>query len=107
MSKYGYRIIKARWAKDAIIQEAFEAAVRITGVDTLGLVGKVTDIISKQLKVNMKSISFESLDGTFSGTMVLVVSDTSHLQQLMEELSSIDDHMQVKRIALKDLEATD
>ena len=56
MSKYGYRIIKARWANDST--ESFKAAVRIEGVDSLGLVSQVTDIVSKQLKVNMKSISF-------------------------------------------------
>lgn len=103
MSKYGYRIIKARWATDAEPSESFDAAVKITGVDTLGLVGKVTDIISKQLKVNMKSISFESLDGTFLGRLVLEVSDTDHLQQLINELESIDEHMKVKRVSFKDL----
>lgn len=104
MSKYGYRIIKARWAKDAQPSEYFEAAVRISGVDSLGLVGKVTDIISKQLKVNMKSISFESLDGTFIGRLVLEVSDTTHLDQLMKELKYIDEHINVQRVALTDLE---
>lgn len=104
MSKYGYRIIKARWSTDSIPAESFEAAIRITGVDTLGLVGKVTDIISKQLKVNMKSISFESLDGTFVGKMVLDVSDTVHLNQLMKELENIDEHMVVKRVTLDHLD---
>lgn len=104
MSKYGYRIIKARWAKDAQPNEAFDAAVRIAGVDSMGLVGKVTDIISKQLKVNMKSISFESLDGTFIGRVVLEVTNTVHLDQLMDELRKVDEHISVKRVELTDLE---
>ena len=101
MSKYGYRIIKARWADQAISTEYFEATIEITGIDSLGLVSKVTDIISKQLKVNMKSISFESLDGTFVGKLKLNVSDKHHLEQLMSELSGIDQYIKVNRVALE------
>ena len=101
MSKYGYRIIKARWANQAISSEYFEATVEISGIDSLGLVSKVTDIISKQLKVNMKSISFESLDGTFVGNLKVNVSDKSHLEQLMNELSGIDKYINVNRLPIE------
>ncbi|MDC0561925.1 RelA/SpoT family protein, partial [Bacteroidia bacterium] len=101
MSKYGYRIIKARWADQAISSEYFEATIEIAGIDSLGLVSKVTDIISKQLKVNMKSISFESLDGTFVGKLRLNVSDKFHLEQLMNELSGIDQYIKVNRVTLE------
>lgn len=100
MSKYGYRIIKARWGDDTQKEEAFEAALEISGIDSLGLVSKVTDIVSKQLKVNMKSISFESLDGTFVGKLKLQVSDKEHLEQLMGVLRSIDQYIKVARIDL-------
>lgn len=99
MSKYGYRIIKARWADDAPkALESFIAKLEIRGIDTLGLVGKVTDIISNQLKVNMKSISFESLDGTFVGKLTLEVNDTEHLNQLTKELKSIDQYITISRV---------
>lgn len=101
MSKYGYRIIKARWANQVISSEYFEATVEISGIDSLGLVSKVTDIISKQLKVNMKSISFESLDGTFIGKLKVNVSDKYHLEQLMNELSGIDQYIKVSRVAIE------
>ena len=101
MSKYGYRIIKARWADQAISSEYFEATIEIAGIDSLGLVSKVTDIISKQLKVNMKSISFESLDGTFVGKLRVNVSDKFHLEQLMNELSGIDQYIKVNRVTLE------
>ncbi|PCJ65467.1 MAG: RelA/SpoT family protein [Bacteroidetes bacterium] len=103
MSKYGYRIIKARWADDPIIQEDFEAGLEITGIDSLGLVSKVTDIVSKQLKVNMKTISFESLDGTFIGKLKLQVTDKEHLEQLMNELKGIDKYIKVDRIYLENV----
>ncbi len=98
MSKYGYRIIKARWATEAIEPASYTAMLEITGIDSMGLVGKVTDIISKQLKINMKSVSFESLDGTFFGRLKLEVLDTSHLNKLMTELRSIDEYIKVERI---------
>ena len=101
MSKYGYRIIKARWTDQVISSEYFEATIEIVGIDSLGLVSKVTDIISKQLKVNMKSISFESLDGTFVGNLKVNVSDKSHLEQLMNELSGIDKYINVNRLPIE------
>ncbi len=103
MSKYGYRIIKAQWADDAVMEEDFEAGLEIRGIDSLGLVSKVTDIISKQLKVNMKSISFESLDGTFIGRLKLQVTDKQHLDQLMLELKSIDQYIKVNRTDLENV----
>ena len=101
MSRFGYRIIKANWSDDVSTQEYFEAALEISGIDSLGLVSKVTDIVSKQLKVNMKSISFESLDGTFVGKLKVQVSDTEHLDQLMNELKSIDEYVKVTRTILE------
>jgi len=101
MSRFGYRIIKANWSDEVSTQEDFEAALEISGIDSLGLVSKVTDIVSKQLKVNMKSISFESLDGTFVGRLKVQVSDTEHLEQLMKELKSIDEYVKVTRTILE------
>jgi len=49
----------------------------------------------------MKSISFESLDGTFIGNLKVIVSDKAHLEQLMKELSSIDQYLKVSRAALE------
>jgi guanosine-3',5'-bis(diphosphate) 3'-pyrophosphohydrolase len=100
MSKYGYRIIKAQWAGEVSIEEDFEAGLEIQGIDSLGLVSKVTDIVSKQLKVNMKSISFESSDGTFIGKLRLQVTDKEHLEQLMDVLKGIDQYIKVSRIDL-------
>ncbi|MEY2923476.1 MAG: hypothetical protein RLZZ337_16, partial [Bacteroidota bacterium] len=98
MSKYGYRIIKARWGTELSEPTSYYATLEISGIDSMGLVGKVTDIISKQLKINMKSVSFESLDGTFTGRLTLEVLDTSHLSKLMKELRNIDEYIKVERI---------
>jgi GTP pyrophosphokinase len=71
--------------------------IKITGIDGVGIVSKVTDIISKDLQVNMKSISFESNDGTFEGKLVVYLTDTSHLQELIDKIKSIDNYIHVTR----------
>ncbi len=103
MSRFGYRIIKANWSSESKIEEDFQAAIEIKGIDSLGLVSKVTDIVSKQLKVNMKTISFESLDGTFVGKLKIQVADTKHLDKLMRELKGIDEYITVNRIFLDNI----
>lgn len=101
MSNYGYRIIKARWAGYPMIDHSFSAGLEITGVDSVGLVSKVTDIISKELEVNMKSVSFSAKDGTFVGNLVLEVDSTEHLDSLLSKIRSIDDHIRVERTDLE------
>jgi GTP pyrophosphokinase len=99
MSNYGYRIIKARWASQPIIDDyPFEAGIEISGIDSIGLVSGITDIVSKQLNLNMKSISFSSLNGTFTGHMVLFITSTAHLEALMDKIKEIDKFINVRRV---------
>lgn len=99
MSNYGYRIIKARWAHQPIIDDyPFEAAIEISGIDTIGLVSKITDIVSKELNLNMKSISFTSQDGTFTGHMVLFITGIANLENLMNKIKGIDNFINVRRV---------
>lgn len=98
MSNYGYRIIKVRWAQEPSAEEPFLASLRITGIDSVGLVSRITDIISKEFQVNMKSISFSAHDGTFLGEMQLYISSVDHLYSVMEKIKSIDHYLQVVRV---------
>ncbi len=101
MSNYGYRIIKARWAGFPIIDHSFSAGLEITGIDSVGLVSKVTDIISRELKVNMKKVSFAAKDGTFVGNLILEIDSTSHLEGLIKKIKSSDPHIEVIRTDLE------
>ena len=96
MSNYGYRVVKARWKGQEMIE--FMAGVRFRGYDEVGLVNKITNVISQQLNINMRSISFETNDGIFEGKIFLYVHDTNHLDKLMKALKEISGVQTVDRI---------
>jgi len=96
MSNYAYRIVKAKWTGQQ--QIAFLAGIRMTGLDDVGVVNKISKVISSELKVNMRSISIESNDGIFEGNIMLFVHDTDHLTKLMKKLKEINGILTVNRI---------
>ncbi|MFN8164926.1 MAG: bifunctional (p)ppGpp synthetase/guanosine-3',5'-bis(diphosphate) 3'-pyrophosphohydrolase [Bacteroidia bacterium] len=96
MSNYAYRIVKAKWTNQQEI--AFLAGVRMTGIDEVGVVNKISKVISSELKVNMRSISIDSNDGIFEGTIMLFVHDTHHLDKLIKKLKEIHGILTVSRI---------
>jgi GTP diphosphokinase / guanosine-3',5'-bis(diphosphate) 3'-diphosphatase len=94
-ANYAYRIIKAKWKSQKIRE--FLATVRFEGIDDIGLVHNVTTIISQDLNVNMKSISFESNDGVFEGKITLYVTDTKHLNELIVKLKKVNGIKKIER----------
>lgn len=95
MSNYGYRVIKAKWTSQKEL--AFLAGLQIIGTDRVGLVTDVTGVISKELKVNMQSISIDTESGIFEGTIMLYVNDVNHLSRLITKLEKVDGIVEVKR----------
>ena len=95
MSNYAYRIVKARWTNQE--QISFLAGIKVTGIDELGLVNNVTGIISSELNVNMRSLSFDTNDGVFEGTLMVFVHDTYHLTSLMSKLKKVNGVLTVTR----------
>jgi len=94
-SKYAYRVMKAQWASKAATQ--FEVTLAFTGFDDVGLVSAITHVISEDMHVNMRAISFESKDGTFFGRAVVLVHDTVHLAELQEKLRAVPGVLTVDR----------
>lgn len=91
MANYGYRILKARWSNnDPTKQSSFLASIKISGIDSVGIVRGITDVISKQLQVNMKSINIDTIDGKFEGSIQLYIYDTSHLEELMNNIKKVE-----------------
>ncbi|EAZ80714.1 RelA/SpoT family protein [Algoriphagus machipongonensis] len=95
LSNHGNRVIKARWTSQQEI--AFLAGLRIIGTDRVGLINDVTQVISSELKVNMRSITVDSDAGIFEGTIKLYVHSTEHLDKLMKNLSKVDGIHKVTR----------
>jgi GTP pyrophosphokinase len=96
MSNFAYRIVKARWTGQE--QISFLAGIQVTGIDEVGLVNNITKIISSELSVNMRSLSFDTQDGTFEGTIMLFVHDTAHLTDLLKKLRKVHGVLSVARI---------
>jgi GTP pyrophosphokinase len=94
--RYGYRIINVKWTG---IESDSQATIRIYGHDVMGLLGKITKVISDDLEVNMKNIVFNTdKEGYFDGKIVLQISDVVALEQLMVRIKAIDGIMDVVRI---------
>ncbi|MBT5089755.1 MAG: bifunctional (p)ppGpp synthetase/guanosine-3',5'-bis(diphosphate) 3'-pyrophosphohydrolase, partial [Flavobacteriales bacterium] len=87
-ANYAYRILKSKWInKDKI---DFIATISIKGIDSLGLMNKVTQIISNQMNVNIKSINITSDDGVFEGIITLKVHNVAFLKELTTKLQKVD-----------------
>jgi GTP pyrophosphokinase len=95
-SNYAYRIMNAKWIDST--QQEFLAKITITGIDNIGLVNEVTGIISSNMHVNMKSISFESNDGLFMGRINVIVKNITMLNKLIEKLKKINGIDKVTRV---------
>lgn len=95
LSKMAYRCIKATW-KNTDLKENL-ASITVHGIDTMGIVNKITNIITNEHDVNMKSIAFETNDGIFVGTMTVLVFDTEHLNQLMSKFEQVEGVQRVVR----------
>ena len=97
ISRYGYRVVNAQWA-DSEKEHQFIASLRITGTDDIGIVSNISEVISKDLKVNMRSFQMDSKDGLFEGSVSVFVKDTMHLDILQRKLSRVKGVLAVKRI---------
>lgn len=96
MSNYAYRIVKARWMNQQTL--AFMAGIRVNGIDDVGIVNNITRIISNELNVNMRSISFDSQDGVFEGNIMVFVHDTNHLNDLIDKIKKVKGVTSASRI---------
>ena len=93
--RFGYRIVKARWAGKRGTQ--YPITLHVVGNDDLGIVNNITSVISKEEKIILRSISIDSFDGLFSGRLTVMLEDTSKLQKLIKKLKTIKGIKNVSR----------
>ncbi len=88
VERYPYRIIKAKWRITGK-RNSFQATIRISGSDRIGIVTDISRIISKEVGIQMRSIAINSEDKAFDGTLRVFVNDLEHLDFLMQKLKNI------------------
>jgi GTP pyrophosphokinase len=101
LAHYGHRVVKTKWAKNKEI--SFLTGVRILGLDDVGVIQKITNIISGELKMNMRSMSIDSHDGIFDGTIMVYVHDREELDALCQKLALLEGINTVERLEAQEL----
>ena len=95
-AQYDYRVIPAKWVNE----ESFKNRVKIQieGLDRLGMINDITQVISNSMSMDMKSMSIASNDGLFTGTINLEVRNKIQLEETIKQLKSINGVSKVVRL---------
>jgi GTP diphosphokinase / guanosine-3',5'-bis(diphosphate) 3'-diphosphatase len=88
LSRYDYRIVRAQWTSSSD-NSSFQVMVKLFGTDEIGIVNKISDIVSKELKMTLRSISIDSKDGVFEGVIRVFVKNKAQLDLLLHKLTRV------------------
>ena len=95
MANYGHRIVKTKWAKNKEI--SFLTGLKIVGLDDVGVINKITNVISGDMKINIAALTIESGEGLFEGTVKVFVHDKEELEELVDRLKRLSGIQNVER----------
>ncbi|MBO9681598.1 MAG: bifunctional (p)ppGpp synthetase/guanosine-3',5'-bis(diphosphate) 3'-pyrophosphohydrolase [Flavisolibacter sp.] len=95
LANYSHRIVKTKWAKNKEI--SFLTGLKILGMDDVGIVNKITNVISGDMRINISAITIESTEGVFEGTIRLFVHDKEELDELVRRLKNLQGIQSVER----------
>lgn len=96
MANYAHRIVKTKWAKNKEI--SFLTGIKLTGIDDVGIIQGITNVLTGELKMNMRSISIDSKDGVFEGTIKVFVHNREELDELCQRLIALNGITKVERL---------
>ena len=96
-SSFGERLVAARWI-DVNGKKSFSATIEINGIDTVGVLNHITQIISRDMAINIRSITIETKDGLFTGKLSIMVSDVKKITTLCSSLKKIAEVKSATRI---------
>jgi len=95
MANYAHRIVKTKWAKNKEI--SFLTGLKIIGMDDVGVINKITNVISGEMKINISALTIESGEGLFEGTIKVFVHDKEELDELVDRLKQLQGIQSVDR----------
>src|SRR5688572_724243 len=101
LASYGHRVVKTKWAKNKEI--SFLTGIKIVGMDDVGVVNKITTLISGDLRINISALTIESTEGLFEGSIKLYVHDREELDQLVQRLKDLPGIESVERYDTEDI----
>ncbi len=96
IERYPYRVIPAKW-RDSNKRSSFQATIKLSGTDEVGMLSQITHVISKDIGVQMRSININSDKGEFEGTLRVFVNNLDHLDFLLMKLQNIKGVLHVSR----------
>ena len=94
--RFGYRVVRAKWSGKGASQ--YSITLRVIGQDDIGIVNNLTNIISKEERLVLRSINIDSSDGLFRGNIVVMINDLTRLEALIKRLRTVKGVKQVERI---------
>jgi GTP pyrophosphokinase len=95
LSQFGHRVVKTKWAKNKEI--SFLTGINIVGLDDVGVINKITNLISGELKINIAALTIEAKEGLFRGNIKLFVHDKDELEKLFDRLKQLPGIHSVER----------
>jgi GTP diphosphokinase / guanosine-3',5'-bis(diphosphate) 3'-diphosphatase len=95
LANYGHRVVKTKWAKNKEI--SFLTGLRIIGLDDVGVIHKITNLISGEMKFNISAMTIEAKEGIFEGNVKIFVHDKEELDELVKRLITLPGIEQVDR----------
>ncbi len=95
LSQFGHRVVKTKWAKNKEI--SFLTGINIVGLDDVGVINKITNLISGELKINISALTIEAKEGLFMGNIRLYVHDKDELEKLFDRLKQLPGIHSVER----------
>jgi GTP diphosphokinase / guanosine-3',5'-bis(diphosphate) 3'-diphosphatase len=99
MASYGHRVVKTKWAKNKEI--SFLTGLKIVGLDDVGVVSKITSLISSELKININALTIEAKEGIFEGNIRIYVHDKEELDNLVQRLLALEGIQSVERYEME------
>lgn len=93
--RFGYRIVKAKWAGKGGSQ--YQSTLHIVGNDDIGIVNNITSIILKEPNCTLRTISIDSHDGMFGGTLTVMIDDNRKLENLIKKLKTVKGVLNITR----------